>query len=52
MEEIDMDFHDEDSSFDTELETLDVDFGNNSDDEEEESSEKKDLVFYRRLDDY
>ncbi len=51
MKEIDMDLHDEESSFDEDLEALDVDFGNLLDDEDE-SNEEKELVFYRRLDDY
>lgn len=50
MKEIEMDFHDEESSFDSELEALDVNSENLDDSEEEEELEKE-LIFYRRLDD-
>lgn len=45
MNEIDMDLHDEESSFDTDFENL---LG----DDENEIKEEKELVFYRRLEDY
>ena len=51
MEEIDMDFHDEESSFDAELEVIDLDY-EDCDDAEEELEKTKELIFYRRLEDY
>lgn len=52
MNEIELDFHDEESSFDTDLEALDLDYQDILDDSDEEVEKEKELIFYRRLDDY
>lgn len=49
MNEIELDLHDEESSFDTEIESLDIDFEM---EDEEEVENNKELIFYRRLDDF
>jgi porphobilinogen deaminase len=52
MEEIDMDLHDDDSSYDTELEALVTTSDNVFDAPVEKIKMEKELIFYRRLDEY